>query len=65
MRTTFDLPDPRFRDTHSLGAEQGANSRDLVASGDEAGKSGRAPVPSGQRQAAPVLTYQDLLDMAP
>jgi len=57
MRTTVELPDSLVREINSLALQQGVKLQDLLTSYIEAGVSGLP--------AAPPLTYQDLLDMAP
>ena len=47
MRTTFDLPDPLFREVKTRAVQQGVKLKDLVASYIEMGLRGQcAPPPS-------------------
>ena len=46
MRTTFDLPDPLFREVKMRAVQQGVKLKDLVASYIEAGLRGQSAPPS-------------------
>jgi hypothetical protein len=63
MRTTFDLPDPLFRDVKTRAVQQGVKLKDLLASYVEAGLRGQsAASPAGsmrQRFPLPIARRAD------